>query len=133
MYVKAIIKYLKDNGSIPKVIPIGSYNKNMNSGNAKDPYVVVYESILGGTLTRRSTTDIVVMCCYPKDYQQWVDNYILFELFNLLDRQILTIVNGDTESKVKVEVTDRISALLTNLDDGYIGKERIIEVPYRWR
>lgn len=133
MFVKAIVDHLKSNGSIPHVLPIGSYNKNVNAGNAEKPYVVVYELPSAGTATSKGTLDISVMCCYPKDYQIWVDRYVLYELFNLLDNFVLEIENQGVTSKVVTSVTDNISGFITNLDDGYIGKERVVQIPYRWR
>ena len=136
MYSKAIITYLKAHASIPDVYPIGGYSKSTNTGGMKKPYVLVYEtpkSSRYNSQTNNGVVSITIMTAFPPNYQDALDQFVMFELFALLDGVRLDIVNGLTTSHVIVDVTDRISQIITDTSDGYIAKERIVTMPYRWR
>jgi hypothetical protein len=134
MYIKAIVDKLK-NGSIKLVQPIGEYNKAVNTGSMLKPYILVYETpkYARGNYSDNGYTFITILVAFPTSYQQDLDKYTYFELFNLLDKCILQVTNGTIITHVKVSVTDRVSQIITDTSDGYIARERVIAIPYRWR
>lgn len=135
MVIKALVDEIKK-GSIKNVLPIGEYNKSVNPGNGTEPYVLVYETpsfIRYKTYSDNGFLYITILAAYPTNYQQALEKYINFELFNMLDKKVLEVVNGDIKTNVKVSVTDRITQIITATSDGYIAKERIVTIPYRWR
>jgi hypothetical protein len=134
MYIKAIIDKLK-NGSIKLVQPIGEYNKATNTGGMLNPYVLVYDTpkYARGNYSDNGYILITVLVAFPTSYQQDLDKYVYFELFSLLDKYVLQIINGTVITHVKVSVTDRVSQIITDTSDGYIARERVIAIPYRWR
>lgn len=134
MIVKAIIHQLKK-GSIKNVIPIGEYNKATNPGGMLQPYVIVYESSSLSYYTKNGSGEasFKVIAAFPPSYHDQLNNYILYEVFSLLDNKLLCIKNGEEVSRIKVSVTDRLSRVITDTSDGYIARERTITVPYKWR
>lgn len=135
MYIKSIIDELKK-GSIKTVLPIGYFNEATNTGGMTKPYVLVYDTpkyIRHRAYSDNGYSFITIMAAFPPSYQQALDKYIMFELFGMLDNKVIEIENGDVVSHTKVSVTDRISQIITDTSDGYIARERVISIPYRWR
>lgn len=133
MIVKALVDFLQANSSINIVVADGGTNENISE--SLNAYVLVSELSNYGSArhANATTTRIAIRACFPKDYQIDLDRYILFELHTLLHKKILTIVNGDTETKVQLYVTSDISPILHSNADGLIARERIVLIPSIWR
>lgn len=133
MIVKALVDFLQANSSINIVVADGGTNENISE--SLNAYVLVSELSNYGSAryANATTTRIAVRACFPKDYQIDLDKYILFELHTLLHKKILTVVNGDTETKVQLYVTSDISPILHSNADGFIARERIVLIPSIWR
>lgn len=116
-------------------MPIGEYNKATNPGGMLKPYVLVYEASSLSNYTRygNGEMDIKIVVAFPTSYQEALNDYVLFELVELLDKKVLKVWHKDNVSRVQVTVTDRMSRIVTATSDGYIARERTITVPYKWR
>jgi len=136
MIIQALIKYLKENSSITNVVPAGM---DVNTGGGRLPYVRVFEKRQYGSgrgASDNSVTSIIVQVCYPKNYNNDLDKYMLFELFSLVDNKLLTIVYDAgppiVSCVVQMHCTNEMSELLP-LDNSYIYRERTVIIPERWR
>lgn len=132
MMVSAIVNVLKTTSSITNVVPKGDI---ANIGNGVHPYVLVYEAPvygLGRYEIDNTVLSIVIRVCFPKGYQDDLDNYVLFELQSLLHNKLIDVVNGTVETKVQTYCSSSITGVEL-AQDGYIYRERVIHVPTRWR
>ena len=131
MIVKAIIKYLKDNQTaITNIVPVSG--EVVNVGNGQTPYIIIGE-MSAGSMNPNTVTKIFVRVCYPKNYQDDLDNFILYTLYSLLDRKFISVTNGATVTRTQVSVTSDITDIRPASTAGYIYRERVLEVPCRWR
>ncbi len=131
MIVKAIIKYLKDNQTaITNIVPVSG--EVVNVGNGQTPYILIGE-MSAGSVNPNTVTKIFVRVCYPKNYQDDLDNFILYTLYSLLDRKFISVTNGATVTRTQVSVTSDITDIRPASTAGYIYRERVLEVPCRWR
>lgn len=131
MIVKAIIKYLKDNQTaITNIVPVSG--EVVNVGNGQTPYILIGE-MSAGSVNPNTVTKIFVRVCYPKNYQDDLDNFVLYTLYSLLDRKFISVTNGATVTRTQVSVTSDITDIRPASTAGYIYRERVLEVPCRWR
>ena len=96
------------------------------------PYILVGEMSTAGRATN-TMTKIFVRVAYPVNYQDELDNFILYKLHEILDRKWIDVVNGDVTSRTQVSVTSDITDIRPANTAGYIYRERVLEVPCRWR
>ena len=136
MIIQALINYLHTYSSISNVVPAGT---EVNTGGGILPYIRVSEKPQYGSGRGNSdngVTNLVIQVCYPANYQNDLDRFILFELFNLVDRKTLTVTYAVgpplVSSVLQMWCTEEMSAVLP-LKNGYICRERTVILPARWR
>jgi len=136
MIIQALVDYLKTYSTISNVVPAGD---DVNTGGGILPYIRVMEKQKYGSSRGdmdNDVTSIVVQVCYPANYQNDLDKFVLFELFGLVDRKMLTITYSvgppPITSTLQMWCTGDMSAVLP-LKNGYICRERTVILPARWR
>jgi hypothetical protein len=134
--VKALVDYIKANSSITTVVPSGT---DVNTGNGMMPYIRVFEAqnfVSERYATDNGMTRIVVRVCFPPNNQMALDKVVYYELFQLLDKLVLTITNTMGEvtstSKIKIDCTSEVTGEF-RVENGYIARDRVVTVPTRWR
>lgn len=131
MIVRALVDFLKDEQDIiTTVVPVSG--EQVNVGDGVLPYILVGEMSTAGRATN-TMTKIFVRVAYPVNYQDELDNFILYKLHEILDRKWIDVVNGDVTSRTQVSVTSDITDIRPANTAGYIYRERVLEVPCRWR
>lgn len=131
MIVRALVKYIKENQTtITNVVPVSG--EQVNVGEGRRPYILVGELTALGRVPN-TLTKLYVRVVYPKNFQDELDDFILYKLFDLLDSKWLTVVNGSVTTRTKVSVTSDITDIRPASTAGFIYRERVLEVPCRWR
>ena len=127
MIVKAIIDRIKSQQSlISIVLPVGDAN-DTNIGRGSVAYILV------GTLdnTGAGMTRVRVRVCYPRGASAYLDDFVDYKLRDMFDRYYMTVRNLDgtvvTHTYTSVDDEEVSGTGWTN--DGYIYRDRIIEVP----
>ena len=127
MIVSAIIKRIKSQQSkITVVLPIGDAN-DTNIGGGKSPYILVGEDDM---LSNDAETKVRVRVCYPKGYSSFLDDFVLYRLFDMFDRYYMEVTNlsGAVITHTYTSVDKRVSGIGFSAD-GCIFRDRIITVP----
>ncbi len=124
--IKALYDYLKEHSSINQVYPRG-----MNIGNPARPYLVIWEDSASLNDMDNGSTLVFVSCHVPSDDFALLDNFIVHELFELLDRKVIP----DGDHQFEVYVTGDMSPIVPpkGNDDGTLSRDRMLEIPTRWR
>ena len=131
MIVRALVKYIKENQTtITNVVPVSG--EQVNVGEGRQPYILIGELTALGRVSN-TLTKLYVRVVYPKNFQDELDDFILYKLFDLLDNKWLTVVNGIVTTRTKVSVTSDITDIRPASTAGFIYRERVLEVPCRWR
>jgi len=130
MILPTIINYLKTNATITDVRK--RQDNVVNPGNCKGYYLVVWEDTSITNLNDNGVVNVKVSCHAPIGNDAIVDAFILFELKTLLDRVVLTDTNNSS-IKYKSEVTGFMSPLVSMNPDKSVSRERLINIPMRWR
>ena len=131
MIVRALVNFLKTQQTdIAMVLPVSG--ELVGVGEAVLPYILIGEMMHIGR-AENTTGKFFVRVCYPKNYQDVLDQFILFKLYELLDRKHISVVNGTIVTRTQVFVTSEITDIRPASTAGYIYRERVLEVPVRWR
>jgi len=131
MIVRALVTFLKaQQTDIDTVLPVSGELVGVGEGIL--PYILIGEMMHLGR-AENSTSKFFVRVCYPKNYQDELDQFILYTLYEILDRKHLSVVNGTTVTRTQVFVTSEITDIRPASTVGYIYRERVLEVPVRWR
>lgn len=131
MIVKALKLFLATNQNIiTNIIPVSG--TSVNTGDGSTPYIQLSEMTTDGNINDNGMVRIRVRVAYPPDYQDDLDNFVLYTLRTLLDNKFIAVVNGLVTTRTKVYVTGDITDIRETLSK-YIYRDRIVEVPCRWR
>ena len=132
MLVRAVVNYIKNNQSlITRVVPVSG--DNINTGGGEEPYILVGEEQTRGFRgMENDVTRLFIRVAYPTSYQDDLDSFILYRLRTLLHKKRIEVVNGDSVTHTVLYVTRDITDIRPAVD-GYIYRDRVVEVPCRWR
>lgn len=131
MILPTIYKYLKANATISDVRK--RYDNDINPKSCQGLYLVVWEDSFIPSLNDNNSAGIRVSCHAPLGNDADVDKFILFELFELLDNKVLSFISGEEIIKFKCYVTSDMSSMTSLNNDESVSRDRLVQVPSRWR
>jgi hypothetical protein len=125
MIVKAIIDRIKsEQNLITRVVALGDAD-DTNIGRGNEPYIIV-----GELDNDEAETRVRIRVCYPKGASAYLDDFVLYRLFNMFDKYYMTVRNlaGDVTTHTVTTVDKTVSGT-GYTSDGFIFRDRLILVP----